>query len=126
MGFNILKTLKTYFSNKNTSIPKNVEQILSGASSTKIGDAMLENTKYEKVGDEFVKEEVQDEDIQINGFNLVSSHAYMVNSYDKETDTVLISNPWGDNRRSSKDDIRIPLSDFKNNFLISYLAKVQI
>ena len=62
--------------------------------------------------------------MSLASFNIYGGHAYMVNGYDEKTDTVILSNPHGDDRRSSKDDIKIPLAEFKNNFIFQYLSKV--
>lgn len=64
--------------------------------------------------------------MSLAGFNIYSGHAYMVNCYDEKTDMVFLSNPHGDDRRSSKDDIKIPFEEFRKNFVIEYLAKVEV
>ena len=62
----------------------------------------------------------------LQGFDILGHHAYMVNGYDEKTDTVSISNPHGENRSSDDDNIVIPFKEFIKYFGVEYLARVEL
>lgn len=56
-----------------------------------------------------------------NGVKIIVNHAYIFNYYDKNTNTVSISNPWHKEINNKNDDIIIPYDEFKKIFNIQLI-----